>query len=77
VEDNLPDNLDFMSSLEIAQNVFREILLESYRYEVELIEGDGNCFFRAVIRGLTPHVNQFDFDFFFSDFYVCVGSERF
>ena len=53
----VPENVAFMTALEVAQNTLRETLTRyCWLYRVALIEGDGNCLFRAVVRGLCAHV---------------------
>ncbi len=66
VDEDLPHNVEFTTALEIAQDTLRLILKRfCWLYRVEVIEGDGNCYYRAVVRALTPHVPR-DFEDSFS-----------
>ena len=62
VEEDLPSDAQFSTALEIAQDTLRVVLKRfCWLYRVEVIEGDGNCYYRAVVRALTPHVPR-DFE---------------
>ena len=62
MEEDVPANAEFCTAMEIAQDTLRAILKRfCWPYRVESIEGDGNCYYRSVVRALTPHVPR-DFE---------------
>ncbi len=57
ISEDSPRNIEFQVALEVAQDTLRMVLRGlCWMYKMETIEGDGNCFFRAVVRALAPHV---------------------
>lgn len=57
VTEDVPPSVESGSSLEAAQHTFRSVLVQHcWALRLLPVEGDGNCFFRAVVKALTPHV---------------------
>eukprot|EP01087_Luapelamoeba_hula_P001351 TRINITY_DN1109_c0_g1_i1.p1 TRINITY_DN1109_c0_g1~~TRINITY_DN1109_c0_g1_i1.p1 ORF type:complete len:790 (+),score=143.82 TRINITY_DN1109_c0_g1_i1:258-2627(+) len=48
----------FFSPTQYVMNAFRNAILKYTPYEIVPVDGDGNCFFRAVVRSVYPKLSK-------------------
>jgi hypothetical protein len=58
-EEDIEEDPTFMEPNQILQSYFRNIITRLTTPKVIPVRGDGNCFFRAVVKFLWPTVSQF------------------